>query len=236
MRVLFGLKFEIEGLELAGPGPVMIMIRHASIIDNMLPDAVVVREHGIGLRFVLKRELQMIPVIDIGGRWVPTNYVRRASADPEAEIAGCCELTQDLGPGEGILIYPEGTRYTPKKLARAQEMIAERHPSSRRSRTGSRTSCRPASAARWRCSRRPPESRHRHLRPRRLRRLRVHQRHLGGGLVGQTIKIKFWRVPGRRDPRRPAGADRWLYDHWQELDDWVGEQREDPTSPRRPRP
>ena len=40
IRTIFGLKFEIEGLELAGPGPVVIFIRHASIIDNMLPDAV----------------------------------------------------------------------------------------------------------------------------------------------------------------------------------------------------
>ena len=41
IRVLFGLRFEVEGLDQAGPGPVLIMMRHASIIDNMLPDAVV---------------------------------------------------------------------------------------------------------------------------------------------------------------------------------------------------
>ena len=40
MRVLFGLRFEVEGQELAGPGPMVIMMRHASIIDNVLPDVV----------------------------------------------------------------------------------------------------------------------------------------------------------------------------------------------------
>ncbi|MDP9124418.1 MAG: hypothetical protein M3N82_07440, partial [Pseudomonadota bacterium] len=48
IRMLFGLTFEIEGLELAGPGPVLVMIRHASIIDNTLPDVIVGRAHGLG--------------------------------------------------------------------------------------------------------------------------------------------------------------------------------------------
>ena len=56
IRVLFGLRFEIEGLENGAPGPVIVMLRHASIIDNMLPDTIS-RTHGIGLRYVIKREL-----------------------------------------------------------------------------------------------------------------------------------------------------------------------------------
>ncbi len=48
IRALFGLRFDVEGLELAGPGPVIVMIRHASIIDNALPDAIVGRAHGLG--------------------------------------------------------------------------------------------------------------------------------------------------------------------------------------------
>ena len=58
IRVLFGLRFEVEDLELAGPGPVVVFIRHASIVDNMLPDTLVAHAHGLGLRYVIKRELQ----------------------------------------------------------------------------------------------------------------------------------------------------------------------------------
>jgi hypothetical protein len=43
IRVLFGLRFELEGLDEAGPGPVVVLIRHASIVDNMLGDAVLAR-------------------------------------------------------------------------------------------------------------------------------------------------------------------------------------------------
>ncbi len=128
IRRLFGLRFQIEGLELAGPGPILMMIRHASIIDNTLPDVIVGRAHRLGFRFVIKRELQMLPTIDIGGRWVPTLFVRRASGDTAAELKRMRALTVNLSSDEGLLIYPEGTRWTPEKLARAKAIIAERQP------------------------------------------------------------------------------------------------------------
>jgi 1-acyl-sn-glycerol-3-phosphate acyltransferase len=226
IRVLFGLTFEIEGLELAGPGPVLILIRHASIIDNALPDAVIGRAHGLGLRFVLKRELEMLPTIDIGGRWVPTNFVRRASDDPAGEVARLRRLAHDLGEGEGVLIYPEGTRHTPEKLARAQEVIAERQPEIA-----------------------PLANRLRHLLPPRLGgplALLDESRgadvvvcgHVGfdgfeyirdiwaGGLVGTTVRVRFWRSPAADVPTGETERIAWLYERWQLLDDWVGEQRD----------
>ena len=226
IRVLFGLTFEIEGLEQAGPGPVLVLIRHASIIDNALPDAVIGHAHGLGLRFVIKHELEMLPTIDIGGRWVPTNFVRRASDDPAGEVARLRRLAHDLGEGEGVLIYPEGTRHTPEKLARAQEVIAERLPEVA-----------------------PLANRLRNLLPPRLGgplALLDESRgadvvvcgHVGldgfeyirdiwaGGLVGTTVRVRFWRYPAADVPTGETERIAWLYELWQVLDDWVGEQRD----------
>jgi 1-acyl-sn-glycerol-3-phosphate acyltransferase len=223
VRVLFGLKFEIDGLELAGPGPQIVLIRHASIIDNALPDAVIGHAHGVGLRFVLKRELEMIPTIDIGGRWVPTIFVRRASSDPAREVAALRRLAHDLGPGEGVLIYPEGTRHTPEKLAAAQQAIAERQPAVA-----------------------PLAARLRNVLPPRLGgplALLEESRgadvvvcgHVGldgfeyisdiwkGGLVGTTVRVRFWRYPAADVPSGHDERVAWLYDCWQVLDDWIGE-------------
>jgi len=226
IRVLFGLTFEIAGLEQAGPGPVLVLIRHASIIDNALPDAVIGHAHGLGLRFVIKHELEMLPTIDIGGRWVPTNFVRRASDDPAGEVARLRRLAHDLGEGEGVLIYPEGTRHTPEKLARAQEVIAERLPEVA-----------------------PLANRLRNLLPPRLGgplALLDESRgadvvvcgHVGldgfeyirdiwaGGLVGTTVRVRFWRYPAADVPTGETERIAWLYELWQVLDDWVGEQRD----------
>ncbi len=224
VRVLFGLTFEIEGLELAGPGPQIVLIRHASIIDNMLPDAIIGRHHGVGLRFVLKRELNMIPVIDIGGRWVPTIFVRRGSKDPAGEVAKLRRLADDLGPGEGVLIYPEGTRHTPAKLARAQEILREQNPEVAlladrlQNLLPPRLGGAPALLA---------QAPHADV---------VVFGHVGldgfeyisdiwkGRLVGGTVKMKFWRHDAASIPEDEQGRIAWLYDRWQELDDWVGEQ------------
>jgi 1-acyl-sn-glycerol-3-phosphate acyltransferase len=224
IRTLFSLSFEIEGLEVAAPGPVLVLIRHASIIDNTLPDAILGRAHGLGFRFVIKRELQMLPTIDIGGRWVPTLFVRRASGDTALELERLRKLTLDMGPSDGILIYPEGTRSTPAKLARAKEIIAERQPAIA-----------------------PLANRLQHLLPPRLGGTLallestdadvVIFGHVGldgfeyisdiwsGGLVGTTVRLKFWRFPAAQVPEERDALTTWLYERWQELDDWVGESQ-----------
>jgi 1-acyl-sn-glycerol-3-phosphate acyltransferase len=223
---LFGLRFEVEGLDDVAPGPVLILMRHASIIDNTLPDAVVGRTHGLGLRFVIKRELQMLPTIDIGGRWVPTNFVRRGSGDTAGELESLRRLAVDLDPHEGVLIYPEGTRHTVEKLARAQERIAERQPHLA-----------------------PLAARLRHVLPPRLGgpiALLEEGRgtdvvfcgHVGldgferisdiwsGDLVGGTVRVRFWRHAAADVPVEREALIAWLYAQWQVLDDWIGEHRE----------
>ena len=203
----------------------LIFIRHASIIDNALPDAVIGHAHGLGLRFVIKHELEMLPTIDVGGRWVPTNFVRRASADVAGEVARLRRLAHDLGDGEGIVIYPEGTRHTPEKLARAQELIAERQPAIA-----------------------PLANRLRNVLPPRLGgpiALLEESRgadvvvcgHVGldgfehirdiwaGGLVGTTVRVRFWRYPAADVPADSDERTAWLYERWLLLDDWVGSQQ-----------
>jgi 1-acyl-sn-glycerol-3-phosphate acyltransferase len=225
IRALFRLRFEVEGLELAAPGPVLVLIRHASIIDNALPDVIIGGAHGIGFRFVIKRELQMLPTIDIGGRWVPTLFVRRASKDTQAELERMRALTVEMSASDGLLIYPEGTRSTPAKLARAKQIIAERQPEIA-----------------------PLAARLENLLPPRLGgtvALLESARdadvvifgHYGldgfeyisdiwsGGLVGTAVRMRFWRFPAADVPRERDKLIVWLYERWQELDDWIGEMR-----------
>jgi 1-acyl-sn-glycerol-3-phosphate acyltransferase len=225
IRVLLGLRFEVEGLDDVAGGPLVVLIRHTSIVDNAMPDAVIGRAHGLGLRFIIKRELQAIPTIDIGGRWVPTCFVRRGSGDTDAELQSVRRLAVDLDPHEAVLIYPEGTRYTAEKLARAQERIRERQPEVA-----------------------PLADRLRNVLPPRLGGPLVLLQdtrgtdvvvcgHVGldgfehvsdiwaGGLVGTRVRIRFWRHPAAEVPEGREELTRWLYGRWQELDDWVGAQR-----------
>ncbi|KAL6067342.1 PlsC domain-containing protein [Balamuthia mandrillaris] len=45
-----------------------------------------------------------------------------------------------------------------------------------------------------------------------------------GRLVGETIYVKFWRVPFEQVPTTPLERSRWLFDQWQEMDQWIDEK------------
>lgn len=225
IKVLFGLRFETEGLDLAGDGPILVMTRHASIIDNAMPDVIIGGAHRIGFRFVIKRELRILPTIDIGGRMVPTLFVRRASGDTAAEVEKMRTLTVDLGPRDGLLIYPEGTRWTAEKLVRAQAIIAERQPDLARLAGRLRYLLPPRLGGTLTLLESAPDADV------------VIFGHFGldgfeyvsdiwaGGLVGTTVKLKFWRVPGADIPRTREELIPWLYERWLELDAWIAQCR-----------
>lgn len=225
IRVLFGLRFEVEGEELTGPGPYVLMPRHVSILDNLIGDVFIGHPQGIGVRYVIKEEIRALTPIDIGGRWIPTVFVKRGSLDPDTEIAAVRALTHDMSPGEIMAIYPEGTRPTPKKIARAQQVIAEKQPEIA-----------------------PLAARLNHLLPPRLggplaildeasagtdlvfcghvglEGLRTVKDVWAGVLVRREIKIRFWRFDSSELPDGEAARTEWLYEKWQMIDDWVGEE------------
>lgn len=232
VRAIFGLKVLIDGDELVEPGPFVAMVRHASIVDNALPAAFLSRPHDLELRYVLKYELQALPTLDIGGHWVPTCFVKRATDDAATEIANVRTLAQGLdGELEGALIFAEGTRHTAPKLERAKEKLREAD-------AGIGALAEPL----------------RHVLPPRLGgpialldeargRDVLIVGHTGfdgfetvgdiwsGRLVGRTIRIKIWRHAGDTVPANRDGQVRWLYERWHELDEWIDEQRRaDPSS------
>jgi len=217
--------FDIEGDELIGRGPVIVFSRHASIVDNGLPAMLISRPHDLDLRYVLKSELQALPTLDIGARWVPTCFVRRGSGDRDRELERVRMLAQDLdGERDGVLIFPEGTRFTPRKLA-AIRAAAEAKGAEHVERVAGLRHLLPAQpggplallseaprAAVVICGHVGLDDFHD------LREI------WGGGLMGRRIKVRFWRHERDELPSGREELTEWLNERWQALDDWVDEQ------------
>lgn len=224
VRVLFRLRLEVAGEDAVAPGPVIVLIRHASIVDNLLPANLVARPHRIRLRYVLKRELLADPCLDVAGRRLPNYFVRRGTGEAQ-EVERVRALAHELGTDEGVLIYPEGTRFTPERRARAIARIAKRD-----TRLAARA------------------ERIRHLLPPRLGGvgalldgapdadvvviahhgfdgLRLISDIWRGGLVGLLVTVRITRVPRSEVPETGAARTDWLYDLWQDVDNWLEEQR-----------
>ena len=226
LRWIFGLRFEIDGRQDVGGGPVVILIRHASTMDTLLPETFAGIEHDLWLRYVLKYELLNLPTIDIGRRWVPTVFVRRGYGTTDVEVRRLHALSRDLAADEGLIIYPEGTFYSPTKLARAKEIIAARQPALAPLAARLRNVLPPRVAGAAALLQATPHADvviigHVGLdafeRPREVWR---------GDLVGSTVRMKVWRCPADQVPRDDdAALARWLYDRWLALDDWIEAQR-----------
>jgi len=204
-----------------------VFIRHVSTADTLLPVVLLTGRAGIVLRYVLKRELLWDPCLDIVGNRLPNCFVRRESGQSAAEIAAVVRLLDGLAAHEGVLIYPEGTRFTPAKRERALARLAE----------GPATE--PALLARARALT--------NLLPPRLggplallesnpgadvlfcahtgfEGTRSLADLMAGGLVGTTVRVRLWRVPFAEIPRTRSAMASWLYDHWARMDAWIAAQ------------
>lgn len=221
-RRIFGLRVTLRGLEFVSDGPVLVWMRHASVVDTLLPAALLSSRTGIRLRYVLKRELLWDPCLDIVGQRLPNAFVRRGQGGSEAEIDRVRSLARDLGPKDGVLVFPEGTRYTPK---RRQQVIARLAESSE-----------PKLVERARSLQ--------HVLPPRLggvlamletapdadvvvcthtglESLRTLGDLWSGALVGRSVEIELWRSPAREIPRDREGRIEWIQAQWERVDAWL---------------
>jgi len=219
----FGMSVETEGDDALAGGPLLVFMRHASAADVALPNVLISARTGIVLRYVLKRELLWDPCLDVAGHRLVNCFIRRGSANAEREIAAVRSLGQGLGPGDGVLIYPEGTRFTPAKRARALERIRATGHVERIARAEKLLNVLPPRlggpvALLEAC----PQADVLFLAHVGLDGARTMADFSKGGLVGTTIRVAFWRVSGRDVPRDPELRECWLFDQWQRVDDWVG--------------
>ncbi|HVP01877.1 MAG TPA: lysophospholipid acyltransferase family protein [Solirubrobacteraceae bacterium] len=222
-RALFDLRVEVSGDEVVAPGPVLVLIRHASIVDNLLPSVLVARAHRIHLRYVLKRDLLSDPCLDVAGKRLPNYFVRRGTGE-EVERRNVRRLAEGLGPEDGVLLYPEGTRFTEERRGQAIERLERSDPDLAECARGIRHLLAPRPGGFLALLDGAPEADVVVLAHQGFDGLRLISDIWGGALVGRTIHVRFTRTPRAAIPADRAGAVRWLFDAWSEADAWVGEQ------------
>lgn len=229
-RVLFGFRMHVEGADVvpAGDGPFLLLIRHVSVADTVLAAVLLSAAHGHRLRYVLKRELLWDPCLDIVGHRVPNCFVRRGAQSSDREIERVRALARGLTPGEGVLIYPEGARFTPERREAILRRFAEAGRVSWADRARSlRHVLPPRVGGTIALLEEAPHADvvvcvHRGFeRTMRLTDL------VSGALVGSRVDVAFWRIPARRIPREKNAQAAWLLDTWEDVDRWLETPRGD---------
>ncbi|MSX01880.1 MAG: hypothetical protein F2813_01820 [Actinobacteria bacterium] len=220
VRVLFGLKIEDEGAECITPGPVVVLIRHASIVDNLLPSYLVAARERVRLRYVLKRELLSEPCLDVGGKRLPNYFVRRGTGE-EAERDRIEQLASGMGAEDGFLLYPEGTRFTEERRDRALEKISERDPQRAQRLNDLEFLLPPKVGGLLAVLDGAPQTDVVLMIHQGFDGLRLISDIWGGALVGRTIHVRFTRIPHDEIPEGRDQRVEWLDGLWLEADRWI---------------
>jgi 1-acyl-sn-glycerol-3-phosphate acyltransferase len=222
---VFDWTVEVQNAEVLRHGPYLLLPRHVSMADTIMWPAVVSSPYGIDLHYVLKDELMNDPTLGILGPRGRHVFVKRGGADTTAQIARVAALADGLGPTEGVVIYPEGTRHTTLRRARIIEKLEAAGEGER------------AAEARSLKHLLPP----RHGGPiALLMRARdidvILAPHVGfegagslgdlwnGQIIGRRVAVGFKRIPAAEIPRDQEGAAQWLLEQWRWMDLWVERQ------------
>jgi 1-acyl-sn-glycerol-3-phosphate acyltransferase len=220
-RKIFGLRLKVEGMNELTRGPVIVFARHVSVADSLLPAFFIANPNGIRLRYVLKKQLLWDPCLDIVGNRLPNCFVRRDAG----EAAVVNRLMTNLSARDGVIIFPEGTRFTKAKRATILARLQEK---------GEIKLYEKASALK------------RTLPPRLGGALNLLERNqnadvifcahagfdsvldlrdfLNASLVNRTVYINFRRVSFADIPKTREAQTDWLLDNWKKIDDWIGIQ------------
>lgn len=221
---LYRLVITVEGAELAAQGPMLLFVRHVSLIDALLPTVFVSDQAGIRLRFVLKAALLFDPCLDIVGQRIPNVFVRRGREAFEREVAAIAGLARDLQAEDGVIIFPEGTRNSSQMRPKIRADLEARQDPTALARMDELKHVLPPrvgglKALLGRGAGADPVF----LGHRGLESVRRFGDLLSGRLVGAQVAIKFWREPSASVPTEEAAALAWFHEQWKRLDRWVGQ-------------
>jgi 1-acyl-sn-glycerol-3-phosphate acyltransferase len=217
---LLGLGTTVTGSEALNP-PFVLLFRHASIVDNLLPLVFVMGDpHRIKLRWLIKRELLADAALDIGGKRLPNYFVDRTGRSLD-ETTAIKRLAGGIGADGGVMIFPEGTRFTPAKRERALQRL---EPDARARAEKLQHTLPPRPAGTFAALDGAPQADV------------VIAAHAGldglsslgdiwnGSITGRHIHLDFRRIPRSQVPTDRGERLEWLMDEWQRVDDWIGER------------
>jgi 1-acyl-sn-glycerol-3-phosphate acyltransferase len=127
------LGFEVVVVEtsdttaLAERDPVLVLARHGGPGDSFALVHLLLTRYDRNVRIVLKDILQLDPALDLLLNRLDCCFVGPASDDGRAVTDRLAQMASGLGPGDALLLFPEGANWTPERRQRAIRHLWHHH-------------------------------------------------------------------------------------------------------------
>lgn len=109
-------------------GPIVMLARHTSFFDALIPATVLSNRNSLLAHHVLTQGLRHGPCLDIVGHRFPNRFIRRAPGEGSRELAPIAEIGAVLDHRSAAVIFPEGTFRNPDRLDRIVRRLRRRDP------------------------------------------------------------------------------------------------------------
>ncbi len=223
-RRWLGLRIDIDGSEHLRPGPVIVIARHTSFFDALLPVLVLGLE-DMQMRYVLKRELAVLASFDLFGHRLPNYFVDREPTERDTDdVRAIQALAAGLGSGDAGVIFPEGTFYTPARQQRAIARVAERDAAHAHRAAALRYLLPPRPGGTIAMLEGAPEADVVVIAHRGFEVFDSFRTIVGNVPIVEPVQVEMWRVERREIPDGEAARVDWLYDQWERVDRWIDER------------
>lgn len=122
---LLHVRFDLDPAEPLPEGGFIVLSRHASMVDAVLPVHVIAGHLDRFVHYVIKRELLWDPGIDIFGQRLGNYFVARRG-DTDAEVEAIAEFAASALLDSVLVIFPEGTYATEAQRAKVVASLERR--------------------------------------------------------------------------------------------------------------
>ena len=224
---IYGMEIILDDIECCSPGPILLLSRHASILDTILPIKILGEAHGMGMRIVQKDILRWNALVDVASHRSPRAFIKRGSNNIEREIGHMKHLLEGIGHGDALVVFPEGSRFTPEKKKRVVAKLQTNNPiaAARAQSLDSVLPVRPAGTIALMDAR--PDIDIVFLAHTGLEGANGLNDFVRGALYKRKLRMKFWRVAASDIPQDKDERLEWLHTEWAKVDKWITANRED---------
>jgi len=127
------LGFEVVVVESSDPAglaevdPLLVLARHGGPGDSFALVHLLLTRYHRSVRIVLKDILQLDPALDLLLNRLDCCFLGPASGDGRDTTDRLAQMASGLGPGDALLLFPEGANWTPKRRQRAIRHLWHHH-------------------------------------------------------------------------------------------------------------